>query len=65
MMVGDNLCRDIAGALRCGYNWGALLKRPGSLFALNSESFSQHYPDKAQRTLRLENLNELAYALST
>jgi FMN phosphatase YigB (HAD superfamily) len=64
MMVGDNLYRDAAGALRCGYGWAAWLKRPSSFFAFDFNLFTQYCPGEARRTLRLETLSELTYALS-
>jgi FMN phosphatase YigB (HAD superfamily) len=64
MMVGDNLHRDIAGALRCGYGWAAWMKRQSSFFGFNFDLFAQYCPAEAQRTLRLETMNELVYALS-
>jgi HAD superfamily hydrolase (TIGR01549 family) len=64
IMVGDNLYRDVAGALRCGYGWAAWLKRPSSFFGFNFDLFAQYCPAEARRTLRLETMNELTYALS-
>jgi FMN phosphatase YigB (HAD superfamily) len=64
MMVGDNLYRDAVGALHAGFGWAAWLKRPGGFHDLNYDLFADHYQDEARRTLQIENLNELAYAVS-
>lgn len=60
IMVGDNLFRDIQGALFAGYKHGFHIQRPGAFFNFNM-SLAQRVIEKSPAITSIESLNEITW----
>ncbi|MEO8085337.1 MAG: HAD-IA family hydrolase [Bacteroidota bacterium] len=61
-MVGDNLYRDIAGSLKCGYAYGFYLRQHKAMFNFDDIIFRELTGDN-MRTTPIENLKQLLWYL--
>ena len=65
IMVGDNLYRDVLGALRAGYNSAVWLDRKTTIFNFDEDLFAKFYPEFVDSYYRISGLSELSEMLHT
>lgn len=63
IMVGDNLYRDVLGALSADYNCAVWLDRKASFFNFDQTLFSESYPEFSDSYYRVSTLTELSEML--
>lgn len=62
IMVGDNLYRDVNGALAAGYGFAYWIERPGTFFNFEPHIFERFFPDTTKMK-RISNLRDIVWAL--
>jgi FMN phosphatase YigB (HAD superfamily) len=65
IMVGDNLYRDIAGALDAGFLFSFCIARKGTFFNFDFTSFNNTFPEYADKYVTIDNLRPLLWYLGT